>query len=70
MNYKANQYITEDNLSEIPQITTFDTFVSYKFYKTFGLGVTVQNILDKTYMVSSDQVSLGRFITVELNYEF
>jgi len=70
MNYKGRQFITEDNLSEIPNITTFDTHISYKFYKGLGAGVTVQNILDETYMVSSDQVSLGRFVSFELNYRF
>ena len=70
MNYKGRQFTTEDNLNEIPNITTFDTYISYKFYKGLGAGLRVQNILDKSYMVSSDQVSLGRFINFELNYEF
>lgn len=70
MNYKGRQFITEDNLTDIPSVTTFDAKLSYIFYKGLGAGITVQNIFDETYMVNSDQVSLGRFIRFELNYEF
>lgn len=70
MNYKGRQFITEDNLSDIPNITTFDANITYKFYKNIGFGIKLQNILDKTYMVNSNQVSLGRFISFEFNYKF
>lgn len=69
-NYKSSQFLTEDNFSKIPEVISVDARLTYTFYKGFGAGINAQNIFDVTYLVSSDQLSLGRFITVELNYRF
>ena len=68
--YKSSFYTDEQNLEEIEGVFTADINARYQFYKGFSLGLNLQNILDKRFMVSNDQESLGRFTTVELSYQF
>lgn len=68
--YKSLYFTDELNESEIPEVITADLSAQYEFIKNLGVSVNVQNVLDKSFMVSSDQISLGRFITAELNYKF
>ena len=63
-------FLDEENTFSIDALVGLDIRLAYQFYKGFGTGLNIQNILDEQHMVSSDQVSLGRFITFELNYKF
>ncbi len=63
-------FLDEENSFVIDALIGFDTRISYKFYKGFGAGLNIQNMFNEQHMVSTDQVSLGRFITFELNYKF
>ena len=63
-------YLDDENTFEVEPLAAVDVRLAYIFWKGFGAGVNVQNVFDEQHMVSSDQVSLGRFVTLEINYVF
>ena len=70
LHWQDQLFLDEENTFVVDALITLDLRLAYQFYKGFGAGLNVQNILDEQHMVSSDQISLGRFITFELNYKF
>lgn len=63
-------YLDDENTFEVGQLAGVDLRFAYNIWKGFGAGINIQNLFDEQHMVSSDQVSLGRFITFEINYRF
>ncbi len=63
-------YLDDENTFEVEPLMGVDIRLAYNFWKGLGAGLNVQNIFDEQHMVSTDQVSLGRFISFELSYRF
>ena len=63
-------FLDDENTFEVEPLAGIDVRVAYIIWKGLGVGVNVQNVFDEQHMVSTDQVSLGRFVTFELNYRF
>ncbi len=61
--YKSIQYRDAFNNTSIPEQQLLDVKISYKIWHNLQLGTQVQNLLNKQYLVSSDQLSLGRYVT-------
>ena len=70
IHYQGEIYLDEINSFKVDPLFSLDASFNYNFYKGFGVNIMLQNILDEHYMVSSDQMSLGRFISAGLNYRF
>ena len=70
LHWQDQIFLDEENTFSVDALVGLDLRIAYQFYKGFGAGLNIQNIFDEQHMVSSDQVSLGRFITFELNYKF
>ena len=68
VHWQDKVFLDEENTFTIEPLFGFDLRLSYEIYKGFGAGINIQNILDEQHLVSTDQVSLGRFITFEFNY--
>jgi len=61
-------YLDEINNFVVNKLFSLDASATYQFYKKFSLRLSGQNLLDEQHMVSSDQVSLGRYLSVSLQY--
>lgn len=70
IHWQDKLFLDEENTFVIDALIGLDLRLSYRFFNGFGAGINVQNVLNEQHMVSSDQVSLGRFFTFELNYKF
>jgi len=70
LHWQGQLFLDEENTFVVDALVGLDIRLAYQFYKGFGAGLNVQNVFDEQHMVSSDQVSLGRFVTFELNYKF
>jgi len=68
--YQDSYYLDEENTTSVQNIFDIDWRLHFKFYKNAGIGITIQNILDNKYMVSSDQMSIGRFIMFNIDFEY
>ncbi len=66
--YQGKMYLDEINTFVVNSLFSLDASASYRFYKQFSLRLSGQNLLDEQHMVSSDQVSLGRYLSVSLQY--
>jgi len=63
-------FLDDENTFEVEPLAGVDVRIAYTFWKGLGAGVNVQNVFDEQHMVSTDQVSLGRFVTFEISYVF
>ena len=70
IHWQEKIFLDEENTFAVDALYGLDIRLAYQFFKGFGAGINIQNIFDEQHLVSSDQVSLGRFITYELNYRF
>ncbi len=70
IHYQGKMYLDEANTFEVKPLVSLDASVAYSFYKAFSIRLSAQNILDEQHMVNSDQMSIGRYITVALRYGF
>jgi outer membrane receptor for ferrienterochelin and colicins len=75
--YQDKRYRDDANTDELAGYSTFDAklwieikCVNIKWVKSWNLTLDVSNLMDKTYMVYSDQISIGRFITGGLRLSF
>jgi len=69
IHWQSKLFLNEDNTFSVNDLMGVDLRVAYQFYKGIGVGVNMNNVLDEQHLVSNDQVSLGRFITIELLYK-
>jgi len=69
IHYQGKMYIDEANIFEISPLMSLDINGLWQFYKQFSLKISAQNIFDEQHMVSMDQVSLGRYLTLGLSYK-
>ncbi len=67
--YQGSMYIDEANYFEINPLMSLDFNVIWEIYKKFSLKISAQNIFNEQHMVSTDQVSLGRYLSIELAYK-
>lgn len=70
IHYQGKMFLDEANTFEVKPLLSLDASVSYEFYKLFSVRLSAQNILDEQHMVSSDQMSLGRYLSLALRYGF
>ncbi len=75
--YQDKRYRDDANTDELAGYSTFDAklwkeikCVNIKWVKSWNLTLDISNLMDKTYMVYSDQISIGRFITGGLRLSF
>ena len=70
IHYQGKMFLDEINTFQIDPLLSLDASISYNFYKGFGAKINAQNIFDEVHMVSSDQMSLGRYLSFGLNFRF
>ena len=70
IHYQGKMFLDEANTFEVKPLVSLDASVAYSFYKAFSIRLSAQNILDEQHMVSSDQMSLGRYLSLALRYGF
>jgi len=70
IHYQGKMFLDEFNTFVVDPLFSLDASITYEFYKKFSLRLSGQNLLDEQHMVSSDQVSLGRYLSVGLQYGF
>ena len=68
IHYQGEMFLNETNTFIINPLFSLDASITYAFYKKFSLRLSGQNLLDEQHMVSSDQISLGRYLSVGLQY--
>ncbi|RLD64708.1 MAG: hypothetical protein DRI84_08335, partial [Bacteroidetes bacterium] len=68
LHYQGKMYLDEINSFVVGPLLTLDASVSYQFYRKFSVRLSGQNLLDEQHMVSTDQISLGRYLSVSLQY--
>jgi iron complex outermembrane receptor protein len=68
LHYQGVMYLDEQNTFEVNPLFSLDATISWYFYRNFALNLSGQNLFDEQHMVSSDQVSLGRYLKVGLQY--
>jgi len=68
LHYQTKLYLDEANSFEVPSLLSLDASVSYSFFKKFSVKLSGQNLTNEQHMVSNDQVSIGRFLSVGLQY--
>jgi len=68
IHYQGQMYLNETNTFIVEPLLSLDASITYEFYKKLSLRLSGQNLLDEQHMVSTDQVSLGRYLSVSLQY--
>ena len=68
IHYQGKMYLDEANEFEINPLLSLDASVSYSFYRKFAIRLGGQNLLDEQHMLSNDQISLGRYLSISLQY--
>jgi outer membrane receptor protein involved in Fe transport len=61
-------FLNEFNTFIVDPLFSLDASLTYEFYKKLSLRLSGQNLLNEQHMASSDQVSLGRYLSVGLQY--
>ena len=69
-NFVSKQFISDDNTEFIDAFYTLDAKIITKIKEHYFLSLSVQNILNKQYIVYYEQLSLGRFITCNFKIVF
>jgi iron complex outermembrane recepter protein len=70
IHYQDEQFVNDDNTRFIEAFTTADIKTRLQVFSNIWLTFGIQNVFDKVYLRSSDQLSLGRFITSEIKVRF
>ncbi len=68
--YLSEQFIDNANTTSIPKQYLLDFKMSKSLKFGFEVSVSIQNALNKKYLIYSDQESIGRFINFGLGYSF
>ncbi|MBU1014198.1 MAG: TonB-dependent receptor [Bacteroidetes bacterium] len=75
--YQDKRYRDDSNTDVLKGYSTFDAklwkevkCVNIKWIKSWNFTLDVSNLMDKTYLVYSDQISIGRFITGGISISF
>ena len=68
IHYQGKMYLDEANEFEIDPLLSLDASVSYSFYRKFAIRLSGQNLLDEQHMLGNDQISLGRYLSISLQY--
>ncbi|HSH51906.1 MAG TPA: hypothetical protein VK982_09320, partial [Bacteroidales bacterium] len=69
-NYVGEEYADDQNILIIDDYLTIDIRLSKNINKNFFVALDVQNIFDKVYVDKKQRLSPGRFILLELAYQF
>lgn len=67
---QGEMFLDDVNEFEISPLLSLDFVLNYKIYKGFGFKFSAQNVFNEQHMVSTDQISLGRYISIGINYSF
>jgi iron complex outermembrane receptor protein len=67
---KSKMYTNDKNTEFIPALHLIDARVKVLINHRMTWELKLNNLLDKQYMVSNDQLSIGRFITTGFNLDF
>lgn len=72
--YKSSQYFYTNEMTQTTQkiggYTTVDMKLSKELFKGIHLSVSVDNLFDKRYLESADDLAPGRVITGLIKYDF
>lgn len=68
IHYQGKMFLDEFNTFIVDPLFSLDASFTYEFYKKISLRLSGQNLLDEQHMISSDQISLGRYLSVGLQY--
>ena len=68
LHYQGQMFLDEFNTFIVDPLFSLDASITYGFYKQFSLRLSGQNLLNEQHMVSSDQLSLGRYLSIGLQY--
>ena len=69
-NYVGEEYADDQNILIIDDHLTLDVRLSRKIHENLFFALDIQNIFDKVYIDKKQRLSPGRFILVELAYQF
>lgn len=69
-NYIGEEYADDQNILIIDDYLTVDVRLSRMINKNLFFALDIQNIFDKVYIDKKQRLSPGRFILVELAYQF
>jgi iron complex outermembrane recepter protein len=70
IHYQDEQFVNDENTNTIEAFTTADIKTSLQVFSNTWFSLGIQNVFDKVYLRSTDQLSLGRFITSEIKVKF
>jgi outer membrane receptor protein involved in Fe transport len=68
--YVSSFWANDANTQKVNGYSLFDAKVSKTFYNKLRLSAMIQNIFNNLYLDSKGNIPPGRFITVELKYNF
>lgn len=68
IHYQGKMFLNEINTFEVKPLLSIDFVLEYTLYKNFGIRFSGQNLTNKVYMVSTDQHSLGRYLSLGVKY--
>ena len=64
--YRSKQYTTEDNLTYLPDFSTWDFQVSHSFFHNrFLLQAEILNLFEKRYLNADQHISIGRVVNLK-----
>jgi iron complex outermembrane receptor protein len=70
LNYFSKQFTNNQNTKFIKAYKTLDAKIKVLLNKNLSLSFAVQNIFDYKYIVYYNQISIGRFMLLNLKYKF
>jgi iron complex outermembrane receptor protein len=62
IHYQGEMFLDEENAFSVEPLMGLDINLRYVLFKKLSVELGVQNVFDEQHLVSTDQVSLGRFI--------
>ncbi len=68
--YTSSQYTDNENDNIINLYNIIDFKIGLSLLKNFEVSYSIQNIFDYQYIIYTDQLSLGRFMTFNVKYNF
>ncbi len=69
IHYQSKSYVDDANTGILSDFYTVDVKLSRKINNNFNVNFSINNIFDKQYIVYYDQLSVGRFIKLEVIYK-
>jgi len=68
VHYQGEMFLDEDNMFSVDPLMGLDVNMRYILFKKLSMELGIQNVFDEQHLVSSDQISLGRYIKFGIRY--